>query len=404
MRSAIHEAPTSVSNPPLERILGRYETGRPGPVVIVTAGLHGNEPGGTIAARRVLARLEATAAPLRGQIVCLAGNLSALERGVRYVERDLNRGWTEEKAAELLACDRRELRAEDLEQRELLEIFDRHFERTTRPLVFLDLHSTSAGGSPFCAIADTLRNRRIAFHLPVPVILGLEETVAGTMLSYLDGLGHISAVFEGGQHEDPATVDHHESAIWLTLEAAGCLGPDEIHDRDHMKKRLSRAAAGQPAVVEMFYREPVCPPEDGFRMKPGYRNFQRVRKGEILATNRFGPIRSPDDGLILMPLYQEQGADGFFLVREVRRFWLRLSALLRRLRLDRVLPWLPGVSRHPTDEDALLADPRVCRYFLVEVFHLLGYWRAGEENGRFRFRRRRPDFRGLARGRRGTRP
>jgi succinylglutamate desuccinylase len=52
-------------------------------------------------------------------------------------------------------------------------------------------------------------------------------------------------------------------------------------------------------------------------MRPGFRNFQAVKKKEILADDRKGSIKAIDNGLILMPLYQKQGNDGFFLVRTI---------------------------------------------------------------------------------------
>ena len=52
-------------------------------------------------------------------------------------------------------------------------------------------------------------------------------------------------------------------------------------------------------------------------MKEGFKNFDRIEKGQLLATDRHGNILSPTDGLILMPLYQKQGENGFFIVREV---------------------------------------------------------------------------------------
>jgi succinylglutamate desuccinylase len=53
-------------------------------------------------------------------------------------------------------------------------------------------------------------------------------------------------------------------------------------------------------------------------MLPGFRSFQRIEAGEILATDGKGEVRSPETGLLLLPLYQPQGEDGFFLVREPR--------------------------------------------------------------------------------------
>ena len=57
-------------------------------------------------------------------------------------------------------------------------------------------------------------------------------------------------------------------------------------------------------------------PGERFRMEPGFANLQHVHRGQLLArTGRAGevPIRAPFDGLLLMPLYQEQGSEGFFL-------------------------------------------------------------------------------------------
>ncbi len=56
---------------------------------------------------------------------------------------------------------------------------------------------------------------------------------------------------------------------------------------------------------------------DAFQMLPNFKNFQAVRKGQALARDIHGWILAPEDGLILMPLYQKQGSDGFFLVKEV---------------------------------------------------------------------------------------
>ena len=53
---------TTTVDPPREesierRILGTYDSGRPGPTLLVMGGIHGNEPGGVIALRKVLATL-----------------------------------------------------------------------------------------------------------------------------------------------------------------------------------------------------------------------------------------------------------------------------------------------------------------------------------------------------------
>jgi succinylglutamate desuccinylase len=123
-------------------------------------------------------------------------------------------------------------------------------------------------------------------------------------------------------------------------------------------------------------------------MEPGWANFHRVRRGALLARDRSGAVLAPCRGLVLLPRYQGQGNDGFFVARPVRRFWLGVSSLLRRLGAERLLPVLPGVRRIPGDRTELLVDPRVARWLAVPVFHLFGYRRKKPVGPYLSFRRR----------------
>ena len=89
-----------------------------------------------------------------------------------------------------------------------------------------------------------------------------------------------------------------------------------------------------------------------------------------------------------MPLYQGQGEDGFFLVRAVRRSWLGFSAWLRGTPIERLLHWLPGVSRHPQDVGGFLVDQHRARWLALQLFHLLGYTRKGKRERILHMRRR----------------
>jgi succinylglutamate desuccinylase len=68
-----------------------------------------------------------------------------------------------------------------------------------------------------------------------------------------------------------------------------------------------------PPRLKFLYRQAVASDSEFF-MLPGFVNFMPVKKGQPLARTRHGIIESPFDGLILMPLYQNQGDDGFFIV------------------------------------------------------------------------------------------
>ena len=384
-------------DPPAERVLGIVEGSRPGPLFLALGGVHGNEPGGVLAARRVLATIERLQPRLRGRFVALSGNLAGLSRGVRYVDEDLNRLWSTERIYRLRHQPEEEDNSEEREMRALLDVVDRQMaDGPWERVVVLDLHSTSADGSPFSIMADTIQNRRVALALPVPVLLGLEETIEGTLLSYVGGLGHVAVCLEGGQNGLESTVDHHEIALWLSLVAAGVLDEHEAPpDLEARRGELAQTAWGLPRVVEVAYREAI-EPEDRFEMLPGFTNFHLVEEGQHLARGGSSgeePIRAGSDGLLLMPRYQGQGDDGFFLGHEVKTFWLWLSALMRRMHLYKLLPFLPGVRKVTTDGRVLRADTHTARWMPVQVFHLFGYRHARDHGAKMEFVRRPDRFR-----------
>lgn len=371
-------------------MVGEYDSGEPGPLFLVFGGMHGNEPAGLEAAEEVLGELHERGASIRGRIVVMACNLRALARDQRYIESDLNRIWREEVVERIHGQDATADSPEENELRELIAaVQDQLDAGTPERVVFLDLHTTSAGGAPFQCMGDTLQNRHIAFEIPVPLILGLEEVIAGSLLEYVGERGHAAIAVEGGQHVDARTAEHHEAAIWLALLAAQAIRAEDIRHLARHRARLSAASRGVPHVVEIIHRHGV-EEDDDFEMLPGYYNFCHVKKGELLARDRSGDITSPDDALLLLPRYQGQGNDGFFLAREVRPFWLHLSALLRRFRAGRFLRLFPGVKSDGPFGNRLIVNRHIARLWPIQIFHLFGFRRVELRNdGNLAFERRR---------------
>src|SRR5690606_19080983 len=131
-------------------------------------------------------------------------------------------------------------------------------------------------------------------------------------------------------------------------------------------------------------------PADRFEMLPGFRNFQAVERGELLARDAHGDIRAAERGRVLLPLYQGQGDDGFFLTRDVRPLWLAVSAFLRHLGAARLAPLLPGITPHADAPARWLVDRRIARWFAADVLHMLGY-RVCEETAEHLVVGRRPE-------------
>jgi succinylglutamate desuccinylase len=376
-----------------DRLIGRIEGARHGPLLVATAGLHGNEPAGVAALERVCRALEPRRQLARGEFLALAGNLAALARGERAVDRDLNRHFRPERIVALRNGQKPDPAInEDRELVELLEAIDPALECARGEAYFLDLHTTSGKSAAFATVGDTLRNREFAQHFRSPIILGLEEHIEGTLLEYLNGLGYITMGFEGGRHEDPASVDLLEAGVWVALAASGILPSEgEITEVAESQRLLDHNRRGLPRVFEVRYRHPVQP-EDRFQMAPGYASFQRLTQGEVVAEDRSGQIRAPVPGRILMPLYQNQGDDGFFVIREFSPFWLTVSRVLRHTRAEQLLRVLPGIRRHPTQADTLVIDVQVARFLALQIFHLLGY-RKQKQVGRVLLMSRRKESR-----------
>lgn len=358
----------------LPREIGRFGDGH-GPTVICFAGVHGNEPAGVIAAQRVLADLERHRPAFRGRFVALLGNRGAMAQGARFLESDLNRLWSRDSLGRLRTQAPESDGAEQREQRELLAALDAVVAEALGSLVAVDLHSSSAVGVPFTIVSDTMSARRLALSLPIPTIFGLEERLDGTLEGYLGARGIDAVAIEGGQHDEAETASNHEAALWTVLVAQGCLARTTLPDFPERFRALKDSARGSPGVVEVRYRH-ALDPEEVFRMAPGYQNFSRVRAGEALAEGAHGPVHAPGTGFILLPLYQGQGEDGFFLGREVPRRWLRRSAILRGLGLDRCLPWLPGVTREGGEGRGLRLAPGRNRERTRGLLELFGYRRA----------------------------
>ncbi len=358
------------------REIGRVRGESAGPSLIVVAGIHGNEPAGIEAARRVFARLERGDVSIKGELVVFAGNLAALQMGVRYQVKDLNRVWSEARVNELR--DGGPIDAEDREQLDLLSAIESAAGRARGRVHLADLHTSSATGIPFVLFGDTLAQRQFVRIFPIPIIMGLVEQVDGVLSSFWTRRGCVAFSVEGGQHEDPASTDSLEAVLWLALEEAGILARGSIQELDWSVAFLEDRRSGLPRVLEVVSRRAITE-DDAFRMEPGFRNLAHAPEGRLLARDKNGEIRAPSDGMVILPLYQGLGADGFFWGRAVSQARMRASAVLRSLGADRLLALLPGVFRDPAHTSRFIVGTQIARIYPLEVFHMFGYRRVRQD-------------------------
>lgn len=299
-----------------KRVIGSVYGDPGGPTIIILAGMHGNEPAGVEAVSDVLDTLGDVRPDFSGKLVGLRGNINALQHGVRFIDEDMNRIWFPSIIDEIRETPRHQLdSSERVEIKHLLQILDRLTTETDLPTIIVDVHTFSAEGWMFTITNRESRQKKLLSQLYAPMVFGIEETLRGTALRYYQDKGMISFGLEGGQHKNSLTAYNTRASIILMLEAAGCIEKDQVPEIKEFQQHLKTHTKFLPTQTELVYQH-IIEPGDDFAMRPGYKNFQQVKKGEWLANDHEGKIRARCDGYILMPLYQSQGNDGFFIIRE----------------------------------------------------------------------------------------
>ena len=355
----------------VKRLIGQVKGKNAGPTLVFTAGIHGNEPSGVFALQQVIDYINSRKIPLKGSLYAIAGNLRALQQGRRYLQEDLNRIWVEERINGLGTGDNLNTSAETVQQAEIYHTISEIVTCESGPFYFIDLHTTSSDTPPFITVNDNLLNRKFTLQYPVPLLLGIEEYLDGTLLNYINRLGYVAFGFESGQHDALSSIENHYAFVCLTLVLAGALSKNEI-DFEKNYEVLYRTTSKLSHVYEIVYHHKLKK-EETFSMHPGFQNFEAVRKGQCIADSNRKPVKVPTNGQIFMPLYQKQGEDGFFIIQTVPKIFLKLSAILRQIRFDHLLPLLPGVSWISKKRDALRVNLKVAKFFAKKFFHLLGY-------------------------------
>ena len=307
-----------------DRIIGRYNDNEKGPLFICFGAMHGNEPAGVRAIELVIKMLEVEhiknpGFKFKGQFIGIIGNLKAYNTRQRFLKKDLNRQFIIEHIEQIKTSKKEDLDPEDLELLDLLETIDREIkDYQPENVVFLDLHTTSSDGGIFTICKNDPEIINVAYGLHAPIVLGIIEGLKGTTLHYFttENMGRetLALTFESGQHNEALAVNRAIAAIICTMREIGSVNDEDVEN--YHEDILVTYSEFLPKLTTLVEHCPILE-GDQFRMHDGYKNFQNVEKGELLASNIHGPIHAKEDGLILMPLYQAKGEDGYFIVKEI---------------------------------------------------------------------------------------
>lgn len=300
----------------MDRIIGEFVGQEKGPLIILLGSLHGNEKAGIKAIEEVFRNLRNNRTPVRGTILGLRGNLQAYLENKRYIDYDLNRCWNEQHIENLKHHEGQHIFKEDMEVVTLNGIFEDYSLGDYTEMFLVDLHTTSSDNGNFIVVPEVFADHPVINALRLPVILDLEKHIKGALLKYAQKWGFISFAFEGGLMGSEVAVQLHMAGIWEILYTSGAIAGLPMNGTIQIGTLLQTFASELPHKLRVKFHHWITEDEK-FLMKPGYNNFQKVSKDEIIAKDIYGEVRVPMDGLIFMPLYQQSGNDGFFIVEEL---------------------------------------------------------------------------------------
>jgi len=269
-----------------------FEAERPGPHVVISALVHGNELCGAFA---LLALLEREIRPSRGRLSLAFVNTRAFGRfdpanpkASRYLDEDLNRVWS----AATLDGPRRS--AELDRAREIRPLIE-------RADFLLDLHSMQTFSPPLALTGVTEKGRRLAEAMGFPgcVVADAGHRNGARMRdfgAFADPDSPRTAVLvECGQHWARTSVAVAIATCRQFLSALDVVEPTLLD-------RLGPAPEpGPQRVVEVT--EAVTVADGSFRFTDDFQGLEVIpRAGTLIAYDGARPILTPhDDCVLVMP-------------------------------------------------------------------------------------------------------
>ena len=267
------------------------EGGQPGPHVMVSAVVHGNEICGAIVLDELL---RAGARPARGRLTLAFMNIDAYERFDpehpvlgRYVDEDFNRLWS----SEVLGGRRDSVelrRARDL--RPILDDVD----------FLLDLHSMQYAAAPLALCGTSRKGRDFARALGLSAhIVRDAGHVAGPRMrdyaAFADaGSPRTALLVECGQHWKRETVETARRVAFRFLDHFGVRLPEPPPPADGAGARF------------IDVTQPVTVRSHRFRFIGPYRGLEVIEKaGTVIGYDGDAAVATPyDDCVLVMPSHR----------------------------------------------------------------------------------------------------
>lgn len=257
----------------------------PGKTVAVFAGVHGNEKAGILAIQEIIEILRIDS----GTAYFVLANPPAIEQGVRFIEKNLNRrfyryvtgkSWEDKRARALIT---------------LLNKCD----------ALLDLHGYNGEeDTPFIITSDPTHTLVSSLNIPI-VITGFDQIGRGGSDWYMSSCGKLGICLECGSNYRPEEyVLTAKEAIFRFLEFYQLIAPAQ--PRKLIPKIIFR-------VVHIVKRK-----SKDFKFARMYRNFEKLVAKEPFAWDGATTYRAQNNQYILFPRpNQKIGHEAFIVLEKI---------------------------------------------------------------------------------------
>ncbi len=272
-----------------------FESGKPGPHVLITGLSHGNEPGGREAVTTLIDR---AITPARGKLSLALLNIDAYHGsngvdpyGTRFLETDFNRVWDEA----ILDSDQ-----DSIELRRAREV---------RPLVdsadiLLDIHATPYEANPYFVQKPGSRGIELADSLGTP----------RTRVFFEQGSAHSPTITNYRQFRaegSEAMAVSLETGLFFARTSAQCalstavrlLRMTGLVEADALEDLITWSDPGPVRRIRVLYPEIVETTDISLLFRP--EQFQPYAKGAVVAYDGDRPVPAPFDGAIPMWVKQK---------------------------------------------------------------------------------------------------
>jgi predicted deacylase len=267
-----------------------FDSGKPGPHVMINAVTHGNEICGAITVDRLF---RMNVRPSRGKLSLSFANVAAFSRfdpavphTSRFVDEDFNRVWS----PVTLVGDR-----DSVELRRA---------RAMRPMIdtvdmLFDIHSMHDPHGPVMISGPLDKGIQLARDVGLPQHIVSDRGHAnGTRMRDYGGFGDPASpknalLVECGQHWEYAAAEVAWQSTWRFLRVC------DVVDRDLAASQIERAALPAPKVVRVT--EAVIANSIDFKFAAGVRGLSVIpKRGDLIGLDGGKPVVAPYDNCVLI--------------------------------------------------------------------------------------------------------